>query len=223
MISGDGNCFYRAFAFALGERLLAINESRLFDFFLDQCLTHHVKMLKQAGFEALAIADFHEEYQAMLQKLIEARKRPETALETLVEFMQDYGQSNAVVVHFRFLTSAYLKIHSMLYENFLVFDPTTMSMSQQNDGHLDMETFCRMHVEAMDREADELHIMSLAKAMRVRVNIVHLDAHGDSASFHQFDSIPDDEPGNKPRNPSTDIDIWLLYRPGHYDVLKPKE
>ena len=209
-------------------------------FYQQLCDTTHMEQLKRARFEEMAIADFFEEYQQTLSRItsaasdsasIEDQERVQMAQTVLLSSMQDPMQSNAIVVHLRFLTSAYLKNNAMLYEPFLIMDAATMSLSQVTQfGEPDMESFCRMQVEAMDREADELVLVALSKAMRVRVHVVYLDAHGQpgEVSFHHFEPYPDDDAAvsSQAQQRQLDtkvIDVWLLYRPGHYDILYPSQ
>lgn len=60
----------------------------------------------------------------------------------------------------------------------------------------------------MYRECDHLHIVSLTAALSVPVCVLYMD-RGDSetAAAHLF---PED---------ATQPVLYLLYRPGHYDVL----
>ena len=68
-------------------------------------------------------------------------------------------------------------------------------------------------------------MMALVKAMRVRVYVVYLDAHGTGISFYDFKPFPHDDPEwptkEKQEVQSQLADVWLLYRPGHYDILYP--
>jgi ubiquitin thioesterase protein OTUB1 len=52
--------------------------------------------------------------------------------------MNELMISNAVVVHLRFITSAFLKANAPMYEPFL-------------DDGMTMDMFCNQFVEAMDR------------------------------------------------------------------------
>lgn len=61
------------------------------------------------------------------------------------------SSSNSIVVFFRMLTSAFLQ------ENEEEFFPFLFSLdSYSASGPIDMVTFCRQEVEAMDREADNV-------------------------------------------------------------------
>jgi len=72
-----------------------------------------------------------------------------------------------------------------------------------------IETFIRSQVEPMYTDADSLQCMALASALAVGVQIEYLDPREGPLNHHNF-----------PEN--AEPKVFLLYRPGHYDVLYPK-
>lgn len=59
----------------------------------------------------------------------------------------------------------------------------------------------------MSKESDHIHIIALAKALNVPVLVEYMDrGEGGTVNHHIFPE------GSEPR-------IFLLYRPGHYDIL----
>lgn len=75
-------------------------------------------------------------------------------------------------------------------------------------------TFFLSHqeVEPMAKESDHIHIIALTDALGVCVRVVYMDRGGDSSVNHH--DFPED--GSRPL-------VFLLYRPGHYDVLYQKQ
>lgn len=67
-------------------------------------------------------------------------------------------------------------------------------------------------VEPMAKESDHIHIIGLTDALGVCVRIEYMDRGGDSSVNHH--DFPED--GTKPC-------VYLIYRPGHYDILYRKE
>lgn len=62
-------------------------------------------------------------------------------------------------------------------------------------------------VEPMSKESDHIHIIALAKALNVSILVEYMDrGEGGTVNHHIF---PED----------SDPRIFLLYRPGHYDIL----
>ncbi|BFZ64607.1 hypothetical protein YB2330_005754 [Saitoella coloradoensis] len=183
---GDGNCFYRAFAMAYFESLLtrpSYNElSRI------QSIT--TSTLDPAGFEPIAYEDFADVTYEILETL------PHAVEEDLERRMATPEESNAVVVHFRFLASAFMKLHPEDYEAFLE-EP--------------LQTFCEKYVEAVGREADHIMIAALVRVLGVGVDVVYLDqGEGLEPFVHEFRPAGNDSAG---------VVVRLLYRPGHYDIL----
>ena len=61
----------------------------------------------------------------------------------------------------------------------------------------------------MAKESDHIHIIALTNSLNITVQVEYMDRGGeaDKVNSHVF---PDD--GSTPL-------IYLLYRPGHYDIL----
>ncbi|KAG2196100.1 hypothetical protein INT46_005771 [Mucor plumbeus] len=193
---GDGNCFYRALAFAWFES--AMKDKAKYDVRLGK-LKQTCDLLESSGFEKLAFEDF---YEVTLQQYESLNQNDPDML--LVGFQSD-EISNAIIMHFRFIASAYLRIHAAEYEPFLI------------DEMVSIDEFCSMHVEAFGRESDHLQIIALSKALDVPIQVVYLDGGiGDDVSIHEFWPSDQDE-REKSKTP-----IKLIYRPGHYDILYEK-
>ncbi|KAI7906836.1 peptidase C65 Otubain-domain-containing protein [Cokeromyces recurvatus] len=186
-------CRGDAFAFAWFES--AIKDKCIYNLRLEK-LKETENLLQLGGFEKLAYEDF---YEVTLQQYESLNKNDPDML--LIGFQTD-EISNAIVMHFRFIASAYLRIHSAEYEPFLI------------DEMISIDEFCSMHVEAFGRESDHLQIIALSKALDVPIQIVYLDGGiDDRAAIHEFWPNEDDK---------TKTPIKLIYRPGHYDILYNK-
>ncbi|KAL1916206.1 uncharacterized protein VTP21DRAFT_5823 [Calcarisporiella thermophila] len=191
---GDGNCFFRAFAFSWYEAILLSRDASLLDRAI-VLMQSTSQLLKSAGFDALAYEDFYDTALNVLNNIASHDS------ETLLATFQSDEVSNSIVMHLRFITSAYLRLNAILYEPFLDFG-------------ISMDQFCQMHVESMGRESDEIHIIALCNALRTPVDVVYLDGHDGEVNFHEFTPDSNDALGL----PS----LKLLYRPGHYDILYRK-
>jgi len=100
-----------------------------------------------------------------------------------------------LVVYLRLLTSAELRNSEDFYSNFI-------------DGDRTLAEFCQLEVEPMYKESDHIHICAITKALGISVRVVYMD-RGEGAQ-HDFPE-------------TTEPIIYLLYRPGHYDILYPKK
>lgn len=156
---GDGNCFYRAYAFRLFEYLLLQPAERV-QVIADIYRTEHKSTLLTAGFEEFAFVDFYDEFFDLLSSLNDlpgymlrhdielasaAGGADPSATERLLAIFRNDIISNSVVVHLRFLASAYLKSNADMYSPFL-------------DDGMTMEIFCAQFVEAMDRYGSRVYL-----------------------------------------------------------------
>lgn len=62
-------------------------------------------------------------------------------------------------------------------------------------------------VEPMCKESDHIHIIALSQALNVSIQVEYMDrGEGGSTVTHVFPE-------------GSDPQVFLLYRPGHYDIL----
>lgn len=149
------------------------------------------ELLLNGGFQQLAFEDFYDTTLSQLEQI------PDSDPDLLLVNFQTEEISNSIVMHLRFVASAYLKIHSAEYEPFLIVEA------------ISIDQFCAQEVEAFGRESDHLHIIALTKALDVPVEVIYLDgSSGDHAAVHEF--WPD-ESAKGSRKP-----LQLIYRPGVY-------
>ena len=191
----DGNCFFRAFGFSLFHSLLQ-EEGKEID-----RLIHVAEAVRQdlhaLGF-SFTVDDFYEAFVEALQDLKEGRIRtPEQLLE---QVFNDSGKSDYLVVFLRLITSSHLQKNSEFFQAFI------------EDG-LSVKEFCQHEVEPMYKESDHIHVIAITTAIGVGVRINYLDRGGSAEKINVHD-FPDGV-----QNPK----IHLLYRPGHYDVLYPRD
>ena len=113
--------------------------------------------------------------------------------EQLHNRFQD-SQSDYVAYYGRFIASTHIRENSELFSPFL---------------DVDVKTYCHT-VETVGCELEHVSIMALTTALGTPVKIVYFDrSPGDICNSHSFPE------GTTPQ-------IFLLYRPGHYDLLYRK-
>lgn len=119
-----------------------------------------------------------------------------SALSLLQELFNEQGYSDYMVVYLRLITSGQLQKEEEFYQHFIEGDRT-------------VSDFCHQEVEPMYKESDHIHIIALCSALNVGVRVEYMDrGEGGQVIAHDF---PD----------RTDPTVYLLYRPGHYDILYP--
>ncbi|KAG0231995.1 hypothetical protein BGW42_008506 [Actinomortierella wolfii] len=183
-----------ALAFAWFERILLAPAKPELHAKALETMEHTKELLISAGFESLAYEDF---YQVCVDTL---RALPSMLPEQLLKTFQNDELSNSIVMHFRLVASAYLKLHQAEYAPFLEFGQT-------------MDEYCSMHVEAMGRESEEMMLIAMTKALGISIEVAYLSGNeSDEVNFLPF----------LPNQPVYMPPLVLLYRPGHYDILYRK-
>ncbi|KPP62175.1 ubiquitin thioesterase OTUB1-like [Scleropages formosus] len=145
--------------------------------------------LVSQGFTEFTIEDFHNTFMDLIEM---CEKQP--CLDELLGAFNDQSVSDYVVVYLRLLTSGFLQREHTFFQHFI-------------EGSRSIKEFCQQEVEPMSKESDHIHIIALAQALDVPVLVEYMDrGEGDTVNHHVFPE------GSDPR-------IFLLYRPGHYDIL----
>jgi ubiquitin thioesterase protein OTUB1 len=197
---GDGNCFYRCVMFSLLEQFI-LTSSQLSSQSSSTTIYHQVlKLVKEsgsilsaAGFEPICYEDFID---LLVSKLESVQA---TSIESLQSDFEDKMIADSLVMYSRFLISAYMRLNNEKFEGF-------------TEGYATVLDYCKSEVEPMDRESEQLQVMAVAEAFGVRIKILYLDrSDKDQCTEIEF---PVDYSG-------PDFSIYLLYRPGHYDLLYP--
>lgn len=187
---GDGNCFFRAFAFGYMESLLLQNKSDLTRF--REAVEKLKDQLLALGYPSFTLEDFHDNFMETLEEVVNSA----STIQALTEKFQDQGSSDYAVCYMRILTSAYLQSNSDFFQAFV-------------EGGKTMKDYCTQEVEPMYRESDHMHITAITTALGVPVRVEYMDrGEGGVVNHHDF-------PEDSPKPPV----MHILYRPGHYDLL----
>ncbi|KAF9516724.1 hypothetical protein BS47DRAFT_1327253 [Hydnum rufescens UP504] len=227
-VKGDGDCFYRAVAFAYVERILHHNSSsekagiplmRRLD-----VLQLSLDDLKDLGFDPRVYEDIYRVLHYVISNITLPDMRGETlSPSSLLAHFQDPVVSNSVVMFLRLITSAYIRLHPEDFVPFL-FDPI-------NGEAMDLQTFCEREVEPTGKEADHPQILALSRSLQTSIDVAYVDGgiagSRDSSSSSWVDDVgrvnfvhfeTDDADGQY----GAQDPITLLFRPGHYDILERK-
>jgi ubiquitin thioesterase protein OTUB1 len=145
------------------------------------------------GYEEMTIEIFYDSLVEFLEGL--------TTKEVMhQELTQENATSDYCTWYLRVLTATFLKADPARFLPYL------------EDGYMDIANFCQTQIEPMGKECTMVQVLALAEAFQVSVKIEYLDGHEfkEQLSNHVFG--PESSP----------IELTLLYRPGHYDILYPK-
>ncbi|KAH7474116.1 hypothetical protein PRIC1_014429 [Phytophthora ramorum] len=198
-VRGDGNCFFRGFIFALCERLLPSAGNEALRDRIQRTIQQSKSELVAIGYSDVAIDAFWETFVDYLAAM-ESRSHA----ELVQDFQTEGGEAEYLVWYMRLLTAGYMKKNAETYQPFI-------------DGLYPGQTvaqFCAAEVEPMGKECDQPQIAALTEALQVGVKIEYLDGSaGPGEELQSYVCSGTEEP----------VAITLLYRPGHYDILYPRE
>ncbi|KAI8819263.1 peptidase C65 Otubain-domain-containing protein [Fimicolochytrium jonesii] len=206
----DGNCFYRAFSFRLCELLHQHSDTPWAKAVVKRAEGTR-GVLGEVGYDVGLLEDFWEVFEGVLRPVGEEGGQTEGGEggETLLEKMRTEYVSDTIVCYLRLVTAAVLKKNRDLFEAFIL------------DSYPSLDLFISSQVEPMNIEADQPHIVAIATALGVTVRIANLDPtltdSSGTVNYHEIEPLEplDVQEGKK--------EVVLLYRPGHYDVLYPRE
>lgn len=201
-VRGDGNCYIRAFLYAMLEKIRdnAAEATRILNYFQ----TKSWKDVLSAGYDEMAIEIFYDTVVDLLQRL------PSLDEEILhKELNEENSTSDYCTWYLRVVMATYLKNDPNRFLPYLI------QQQAPGDCFLDINQFCQRYIEPMGQDCEELQVLALAEAVQVRVQIEYLDgrtlAPNQKLTQHNFG----------PEESATKL--TLLYRPGHYDILYQAE
>ncbi|KAL7740869.1 hypothetical protein ACLKA6_014034 [Drosophila palustris] len=190
----DGNCFFRAFAYSYLEYLITDNSA--YQAF-KKLAEASKERLVQLGFPSFTLEDFHDTFMEVITRVSPDNPEGSAKVQTeLHKIFNEQGYSDYVVVYLRLITSGKLQEDADFYQNFI-------------EGDFSIEEFRHQEVEPMYKESDHIHIIALCTAIGVGVRVEYLDrGEGSQVKAHDFPE-------------GTEPTVYLIYRPGHYDILYP--
>mmetsp|Transcript_4560 Transcript_4560/g.10644 ORF Transcript_4560/g.10644 Transcript_4560/m.10644 type:complete len:345 (+) Transcript_4560:49-1083(+) len=193
-VRGDGNCFYRTVAFGALEAFLAAGDK--------------ARMRKMAN--ALDEVLYDEPAEQTAHALMMGRLRSWDSLAQLEHWIaQDVLADQALIRACRRLVRLFLvgRAHQKL--------PIGLTYAELARGldvtHTSVEEFCSRVVDPMGRDAETLALEALPRQLGVGLRLWILDRRDEVALVHL------DTPG-----PDGEVDVHLLFKPGHYDLLYPR-
>ena len=189
----DGNCFYRSFIYRLFEQACIRNDKVLFEK-IKQKIIESKKLTEKNGYEWAVVQDFYEIFLKEFTECFNSLSEGIIPREYLDKLFSDNEKGNYMIYFIRFCLAAYLKENKENYKSYI---------------EIDFDEWVRKEVEAIDHVADQIQIMACVNYFDVGVKIEYLN---------KFKNEVVKLPENKPDN---EFFIYLLFSPGHYDILYP--
>ncbi|CAI7612422.1 unnamed protein product [Penicillium viridicatum] len=201
IMKGDGNCGWRAVAFGYFETLFALRDTLRIEAEIRR-VKSLTTLLERVGLSDSIYEIFVDATEDVLNRTQAAIQNGAQDESFLVEAFNEGYCSDAIITHFRILTSAWMKLNPNRYQAFLP---------------MPLDQYCSSRIDPVKTEIDEVGLQALIDGViegsGFGVEILYLDrSEGDVVTPHQLSS-------NSPNGAT----IRLLYRPGHYDLLYPVE
>ena len=189
----DGNCFYRAFIFRLFEHICIKNDKILFEK-IKQKIISTKELTEKNGYDWAIVEDFYNLFLKEFTNCFNSLTYENTVRDYLDTLFCEREKGNYLIYFIRFCIAAYLKENKESYQMYI-------------DDSFD--DWVRKEVEAIDHEADQIQIMACVNYFDVGVKIEYLNKNQSEVV-----KLPYDKPDNQ-------FFIFLLFTPGHYDILYP--
>ena len=189
----DGNCFYRSFIFRLFEHICIKNDKVLFEK-IKQKIIDSKDLTGKNGYEWDVVEDFYNLFLKEFTDCFNSLTYQTTIRDYLNELFKDKDKGNYLIYFIRFCIAAYLKQNKEIYQMYI---------------DVPFDEWIRKEVEAIDHEADEIQIMACVNYFDVGVKIEYLNK-----AQREVVKLPENKPDNE-------FFIFLLFTPGHYDILYP--
>ncbi|KAI4123969.1 MAG: hypothetical protein LQ347_005919 [Umbilicaria vellea] len=156
-------------------------------------------LLNSVGFQEEIYEDFVDETISLLRGTAASIPCHDDGAALLASF-NDAGLSNAIITHFRLITSAWMKNHAESYQPFLP--------------DKSVDEYCGTSIEPYQVEIEHLGMNALIEAVinpaGMAVEILYLDrSEGNEVNSHRFELLGPDGQALNPHAPT----IRLLYRP----------
>ncbi len=211
-VRGDGNCYYRAFLFALVEHLCKQSTTAEELKRISEYVGRSIEDVVKCGYDRFTIDMFHEEMVDLITALAKEKEQSGSVAASSIfpslysRLNEENGTSDYCVWYLRVITSAYLKSDPGRFIHFLD-DPS----------YIDVATYCAKEIDPMGKECSMVGVLALAEAFEINVDIEYMDGRplegtNDTKKLvkHSFGVNSGD---------ASKLCITLLYRPGHYDIL----
>ncbi|EGC47908.1 ubiquitin thiolesterase [Histoplasma capsulatum var. duboisii H88] len=196
IMKGDGNCGWRAVAFGYFETLFNLRDTTKVTQELARLKSFN-KLLNSAGCQEHLYEMFVDATEELLNQISQEIGKGSFDDTFLFNAFNDEYNSSSLIMHFRLMTSAWMKLNSSRYTDFL---------------GVSVGEYCEKTIETVKTEIDEVGLQGLfdgvIEGSGLAIEILYLDrSEGTEVTPHLL----------SPNSPIATI--RLLYRPGHYDLL----
>ncbi|RYP40596.1 hypothetical protein DL767_001596 [Monosporascus sp. MG133] len=203
-IQGDGNCGWRAIGFAYFETLVRCGDIAQVQAELARLQRLNEFIEKVGGISPWLFEDMISATFDLFREIIVAMSSGQDCTGPLMAKFNDISSSQYIIYHLRLLAASWLRGNSAEFQPYL---------------QVDIDNYIEGTVMPVDQEIDAICVRVLVDVLLKPANMVleiaYLDrSDGAEVTVHR---IPAEANGQN-LAVSGSI-IYLLYRPGHYDIL----
>ncbi|EHK47780.1 hypothetical protein TRIATDRAFT_238978 [Trichoderma atroviride IMI 206040] len=203
-IKGDGNCGWRAIAFAYYEKLIDLGDQARIEGEVARLMSLGSMLSNIGRYEYHE--DFAEEAHGLLRDVAANIANPGLARVILLQRFNDNTVEANIIYYFRMLAATYLKGNAAIYDPFVA-------------DHGGIAAYCSQAIDIVNREIEHLGIVGLANLLLKPIDFVLEVAYLDRSPGSQVNRYRFPEEANEQDPAALGPTIYLLYRPDHYDIL----
>jgi ubiquitin thioesterase protein OTUB1 len=197
------HCVLIAIGFSYFEKLIEAGDQAQIDNEVSRLLNLNQTLATVGGYDYFE--DFADETIDLLREVSQNMADPNMARTLLMQRWNDAGVTSSIIYHLRLLAATFLKSNVEAYADFII------------DGTI--QTYCSHSVELVNHEIEHLGLVALSnvllKPCNFAMEVAYLDrSEGTEVNVYRFP----EEAANQPDSAFASV-VYLLYRPGHYDIL----
>ncbi|KAL6787480.1 peptidase C65 Otubain domain-containing protein [Trichoderma sp. SZMC 28012] len=202
-IKGDGNCGWRAIAFAYYEKLIDLGDQGQIEGEVARLMSlgHMISNIGRYEYHE----DFAEEAHQLLRDIAANIANPGLARVILLQRFNDSTIEANIIYYFRILAATSLKANAATYDDFAA-----------DFGGI--ANYCSQAIDIVNREIEHLGIIGLANLLLKPIDFVLEIAYLDRSPGNQVNRYRFPEEANQ-QDTVLGPTLYLLYRPDHYDIL----
>ncbi|RYP90627.1 hypothetical protein DL770_003228 [Monosporascus sp. CRB-9-2] len=203
-IQGDGNCGWRAIGFAYFETLVRCGDIARVQVELARLRSLNDFIENIGGISHWLFEDMISETFDLFQEVIVAMSNGQDCMGPLMAKFNDISLSQYIIYHLRLLAASWLRGNSADFQPYLP---------------VDINNYIEGTVMPVDQEIDAICVKVLVDVLLKPANMVLEIAYLDRSDGAEVNVHRMPEEANGQDLAASDSIIYLLYRPGHYDIL----
>ncbi|SPJ74964.1 uncharacterized protein FTOL_04695 [Fusarium torulosum] len=203
-IIGDGNCGWRAIGFSYFEKLVESGDQAKIEGEVARLMSMNHLLATVGNYQYYE--DWADEMLDLLREVAQNMNNPHLAQVLIQEKWNDRSVADSLIYYLRLLAGTYLKANAATFDPFIT----------EYNG---VQGYCSQCIDIPNREIEHLGIEALSNVLLKPVDFVleiaYLDrSPGARVNTHRFPGETNGQDVN-----SLGTVIYLLFRPGHYDIL----